>query len=430
MPAKDPSKEELEIAQAAYWRVAKPLLTIPRLAELMDVSRTTLDRRIDRAKKKGLIANDWIFKAVPKKLFEVLAEMEDADLKRRLTEKYGKVNLPELTIVPSWPVEFANIESGKPGTEDIDDTNMRLVAHIAAKVFIERLPRMRVIGLSYGRTLYRMTDVLEYFTTKVRSKLREDDPDAKRTIVTIFGALSFTFEDKRHGGWLENSAPHLVNRLAGILGIKMCKRQFLESPVYVPPAFLDLFNKKKTGSTEPSEMSEICEKLREDEALKIVKAFVEAIPTYRDVFVKEKESSINKLDTVITSVGDLDTGFGSLPEDEPAPLLREGEREKLRDEAVGDIAGRYVTKDGTTGEPGSTIDKVNNRIFGLTIEDLETIAQRAAEEERPGVIVIASSEKKAPVISALLNRQRRKKVISELIISGDLAKKLLEEPPS
>jgi DNA-binding transcriptional regulator LsrR (DeoR family) len=396
----------------------------------MGVSRTTLDRRIDRAREKGLIANDWIFKAAPKQLFEVLAEMEDADLKRHLTEKYGQMNLPELTIVPSWPAEFANIKTGKKGTEvidDIDETNMRLVAHTAAKVFIKRLPRMEQIGLSYGRTLYRMTDVLEYFSTSVRSALPEDDPNAERAIVTIFGSLSFSFDDERHGEWLENSASHLTNRLAGILGTNMYERRFLESPVYVPPAFLDLFNKKTTGSTE---ISEISKKVSEAEALQIAKAFVEAIPTYHDVFGRGEKSAINKLDTVITSVGDLDTGFGSVPEDAPAPLLREGEREKLCDEAVGDIAGRYVTKDGTTGEPGSTIAKVNNRIFGLTIEDLEEIAQRAAEEKKPGVIVIASSKKKARVISALLNRQKQKKVISELIISGDLAEALLKENPS
>lgn len=425
MPPKNRSKEDREIAQAAYWRVAKPLLSVPQLAELVNVSRTTLDRRIGRAIGKEWIANDWVFKDKPDGLFEVLAELEDADLKKHLTEKYGKINLPKLTIVPGWPAEFANIKSGKKGaedTEDIDDTNMRLVAHTAAKVFIDRLPDMRVIGLSYGRTLYRMIDVLEYFSTSVRSALQEGESDAKRTIVTIFGALSFSFKDKRHGEWLENSASHLTNRLARILGTKMSKRQFLESPVYVPPAFLDQFDEKETDATESGENNL---KLNEADALKIAKAFVEAIPTYHDVFGRGEESAIKQLDTVITSVGDLDTGFGSLPKGEPAPLLREGEREKLCDEAVGDIAGRYVTKDGTTGEPGSTIAKVNNRIFGLTIEDLERIAQRAVEEKRPGVIVIASSKKKARVISALLNRQKQNKVISELIISGDLAEALL-----
>jgi len=424
MAHKNRSKEDREIAQAAYWRVAKPLLSVPQLAELVKVSRTTLDRRIARAMRKGWIANDWIFKEKPDGLFEVLAELEDADLKQHLTEKYGKINLPKLTIVPGWPAEFANIKSGKKGaedTEDIDDINMRLVAHIAAKVFRDQLPRMKVIGLSYGRTLYQMIDVLEYFSSSVRSKLAEGQSDAKRTIVTIFGALSFSFKDKRHGEWLENSASHLTNRLAGILGTHMCKRQFLESPVYVPPAFLDQFDGKKTGSTE---ISEISKKLNEAEALQIAKAFVEAVPTYHDVFGRGHESAIKQLDTVITSVGDLDTGFGSVPKDEPAPLLREGEREKLCDEAVGDIAGCYVTKDGTTGEPGSTIAEVNNRIFGLTIEDLERIAQRAVNEDKPGVIVIASSKKKARVISALLNRQRQRKVISELIISGDLAEEL------
>ena len=87
---------------------------------------------------------------------------------------------------------------------------------------------------------------------------------------------------------------------------------------------------------------------------------------------------------------------------------------------MGDIAGRYLTRDGETGEPGSFIAKVNSRIFGLTLEDLEQIAQR-----KPGVIVIASSRAKAPVIDALLNHQKKARVISELIISGDIAKALV-----
>ena len=83
---------------------------------------------------------------------------------------------------------------------------------------------------------------------------------------------------------------------------------------------------------------------------------------------------------------------------------------------------RTGSSEGDAGSPGSTVAKVNERIFGLTLEDLERTVQRAEENGKPGVIVIASSKKKARVIRALINRP--KKVISELIVSGDLAEEL------
>lgn len=428
MPSKDTKKEEREIAEAAYWRVARPDLPIQSLADQLEVNRITLKRRIDEAIERGLITNDWIFKGgIPDQLWEVLSEREDKKLKSRIINKYGKMNLPKLTVVPAWPPKGDTSD-----TKDIiDETNRKMIARAAAHIFIKRLPQMEVIGLSYGRTLRVMVDMLEHYRTAVQSALEKDK---SVTILTIIGSLSFRFEDERHGDWLEYSASHLTNRLARILGAKVhkdkenteiCKRRFLETPVYVPPAFLDQFTKKKTTGTK---LSKISEKLSEGEALQIAKAFVEAIPTYHDVFGKGPESEIEKLDTVITSVGDLDTGFGSVPKGEVVPLLRESEIGELHKEAVGDIAGRYVTKDGETGNPGSTIAKVNDRIFGLTIEDLESIAQRAAKEKKPGVIVIASSRKKARVIDALLRRHNRheKKVISELVISGDLAEELVK----
>ncbi len=299
-----------------------------------------------------------------------------------------------------------------------------MVAHAAANIFLKRLSKMKIVGLSYGRTLRAMVDIIEHLSLSVKRALEEHTSKEELIIVTIFGSLSFSFDDPRHGDWLEYSASHLTNRLARILGTDICKRQFLETPVYAPLTFLDPFAKKKTSKTN---LSEISKKLSEKDALQIAKAFVEAIPTYHDVFGKGQESMIEKLDTVITSVGDLDTGFGSLPRGEAAPFLRREEIEALRDEdeAVGDIAGCYVTKDGTTGKPGSTIAKVNERLFGLKIANLEKIVSRAEENDSPGVIVIASSRRKARVISALLKRPD--KVISELIISGDLAEELVKE---
>lgn len=424
MARKDSDQKDHDIALAAYWRVARPDLGLSELSKMIGVNRNTLVRRLDDARDREWIAGDWIFKQMPDQLWAVLAQATHGHLQEEMMRHYGERNLPELVVVPAWPPNIATARS--PIVEGkIDEINMRMVAHRAAQIFMERLPQMTVIGMSYGRTLREMVDMLEHYSTAARSTAgnapdTRDISDIRRRIVTIIGSLSFVFSDPRHSEWLECSASHLANRLARILGIREWQRFFLETPVYVPPAFLDQFSTKE--STE-ADLKEITQKVNETEALRIAKAFVKAIPTYRDVFVKGKDSAIEQLDTVITSVGDLDTGFGSLPEREAAPLLRKGEFEVLRKEAVGDIAGRYVTADGTTGKPGSTIANVNDRIFGLTIEDLERIADRAATNGTPGVIVIASSKKKARVISALLKRPN--KVISVLIISGDLAEELV-----
>ena len=418
MPAKNPEQEARDIALAAYWRVAKPELSADALAKLIGTGRSTLDRRLAKAEEQGLIAQDWIFKQMPGRLWEELAKTTDKDFIDRMERKYGEEKIPELHVVPTWPPRGPSLNFTDA---DIAHTNMQMVAHRAAQVFLNRLDDMKVIGLCYGRTLRTMVDILEHFSAVVKKVLEKGSADTERTIVTLFGSLSFHFNDKRHSEWLEYSASHLTNRLARIIGTNICKRRFLETPVYVPPAFLDLFTGK--GSIE-TELGKISKKISEAEALQIAKAFVRPIPTYHDAFVGDQSdrSAIEELDTIITSVGDLGTGFGSVPKDEVAPLLRPGELAALHEEAVGDIAGRYVTEEGDAGSPGSTVAKVNERIFGLTLEDLERTVQRAEENGKPGVIVIASSKKKARVIRALINRP--KKVISELIVSGDLAEEL------
>jgi hypothetical protein len=286
---------------------------------------------------------------------------------------------------------------------------------------------MKAIGLSYGRTLRIMVDKLEHYSATEnlpsarvpKEKAGEGadassgpaDDAAARKIYTIMGALAFPFTDERHGDYLEYSASHLTNRLAKILGTD-CKRYFLDTPVYVPLAFLDQYS----GDTPRRG-------IEENAALEVAATFVKQIPTYHDLFENGQESAINKLDTIITSVGDLETGFGTRP-DKLAPFLRPSEKKNLLEEAVGDIAGRYVAKDGGTGQKDTTIANVNARIFGLDLHHLESIAERAEKNGTPGVIVIAASRAKAKVILALLNRPQ--KVISELIISGDLAEQLLE----
>lgn len=415
MPKKDTEKKDRDIIVAAYWRVAKPGLPSERLARLLGVSRSTFERRVEVAKEKGLVAEDWIFKDMPSLLPEVLSRQVDADLREKILHKFGSLNISKLTVVPSWPPHRT---SSRPPEAEIAVTNMQMVARAAAGIFRKRLKDMKVVGLSYGRSLKAMIDILEHFGPTLSSASQEDTSKSKRTIVTVVGSLSFHFDDPRHGDWLDNSASHLTNRLARILGANMCERRFLETPVYVPRTFLDQFSKKKTKSKR----GEITGILDEDDALQVVKMFVEAIPTYRDVFAKG--SAIEKLDTVITSVGDLDTGFGAVPEAKLAPFLTEAEFNALRDEAVGDIAGFYLNKFGTTGAKDSIITKANDRIFGLKIQDLEKIAQRAEKNGTPGVIVIASSRSKARVIEALI---RYTNVISELVISGDLAEELLDK---
>ncbi len=420
MPIKTTEKEERDIIEAAYWRAAMPELSLDQLADALGLNRLTLKNRLGKAIERKWVANDWVYKGTLGRLQEILPATTDKQNQQKIKEKYGEDNLPRLTIVPAWPPErIANNFT----YQEIDDINMRLVAHAAAKVFIDRLPDMKVIGLSYGRSLQKMEDALEHYSTDVQNALKKT-PNVKRIIVTICGSLSFPFDDERHSLWLECSASYLTNRLARILGTDMCKRRFLETPIYVPPEFLKQFSKEKTTK---SKLDEIGKKLSPGEVLQIARYFVEAIPNYRDIFVKGQESEIEQLDTVITSVGDLETGFGSLTKGKAAPpLLGEDENIALCNEAVGDIAGRYVTKDGETGKPGSTIAKVNERIFGLTLKDFERIAERAADNKKPGVIVIASSRRKARVISALLNHHKVTKIISELVISGDLAEELVK----
>jgi DNA-binding transcriptional regulator LsrR (DeoR family) len=406
-PKKDKAKEEKEAALAAYYLVNSPAGTgdqkqrAQALVEAVKLgSVATLNRRLKTARDKGWIEEVRVFRLLPNKLLEILAGTQEEAAQQTIRQHWGEKWLRDVVVAPSWPLK---VEQG-PSTEDLAGVDMAIVGRAAAHHFFTRLPRIDRMGLGHGRTLRGFLKSTEDLCTVVE----EVDRKPERLVVAVFGSLSFDTRTEMHEEWFEAGAPYLANRLANLL---RCKRMFLESPVHAPLEFF------RQGGVNP-------------DAVATAKRFVESLPNYRTILLGESDQPavVETLDTLITSVGDLKTSFDSLDPNSSlkAPFLSEEERRQLRAEAVGEILGRYIVPDGSTGAAGTISHKINERVFGLGLEHLERIVERAADRDppAPGVIVVASSREKAKVVQALLNR-KGKPVISELIISGELARELI-----
>jgi DNA-binding transcriptional regulator LsrR (DeoR family) len=208
-------------------------------------------------------------------------------------------------------------------------------------------------------------------------------------------------------------ATNLAAQLADFFG-QTRSRILLHAPAYIPEGF------------QP--------KTEHAERVRTARAFIEAIPAYRLVFGERRDGLIDRVDTLVTSVG------GPLvldPEDQGwlrPTVTNADERASLQSAGVvGDLCGRFVTKTQVTNFPAdSAITAANDRCFGPQIEHFrecatrarDTAASRNSEDPSPGLgvmVVAAGAEKAEVVFSVCFN-----KLVNELVVDSDLAAALLK----
>ena len=249
----------------------------------------------------------------------------------------------------------------------------------------------------WGRTLRSIVDSLERWVVP--------DPDREVEFIPLFGELPVKRSSKLYEEAYRCSATTLAADLEEIFKGRVTRFRSLSIPACAPTHFLREFG--------------------DQDGLDIVRGFIESVPNYREIFIDDP--LVEKLDTIISSVGDLEHGWlGWLESEEPiGPILNDEERRQLLITGViGELAGRYVTKDKVDGfPPSSTIFKVNSRVFGPTPAHFREIARKGREDKNNvigGVILVAAEPRKAETVhSVVINN-----CVTDLIISKGVADEL------
>ena len=108
-------------------------------------------------------------------------------------------------------------------------------------------------------------------------------------------------------------------------------------------------------------------------------------------------------------------------------LLKSGhlDREELQQLVVGDIGGVLLTRPTPAKAARPTVDRLRSMWTGISRDQLEAIARRAASEgERtPGVILTTFGEARAEVVAEALTQG----LCTELLIDDELAQCLKRE---
>lgn len=125
----DSSNKEYEVTKVAWYYYVENL-TQQKIAEIMGVSRITVNKMLDEARNKGIIQFN-----IP------LQNLKKIELENKLKEKY---NLEDVLIIPT-------------GEED----NLKSILGKAAAIYIENLlENNSYINIGYGETLNSLIDNL------------------------------------------------------------------------------------------------------------------------------------------------------------------------------------------------------------------------------------------------------------------------------
>lgn len=150
--------------------------------------------------------------------------------------------------------------------------------------------------------------------------------------------------------------------------------------------------------------------------------FITSIPGYESIFGRAASALINKVDTVLTSVGVVNMSPGD-KEAQTGAFLRErveqgeAKEREIAEKAYGEIGGIVLPREGNK----EFAERLNKGWVGLKRKHLEVIAKAAKPEGAPGIIVVALGKHKAEMIRAAINSS----LVNEIIASRDLVDALI-----
>ncbi|HEY1378982.1 MAG TPA: sugar-binding domain-containing protein [Gemmataceae bacterium] len=351
-----------------------------KIGAVVGVSQGEVSRLLALARREGWIQTRCVLPesavgAVEQLVFTGRNELRDK--LRREAERHGAAPVRDIRVLHS---------GGE--SEDAGDWDVRLLrfGRLAAARLQELVPRMGLVGVTWGKTIARVVDGLRL--------LNPHAPPSPRPLRFIpLTGEPLTYPDP------ETSSSTLAHRLGEIFNPGLHALHSLAAvPAFIPAKF-----PRKSQAT--------------------IRDFIAEIAGYRTIFERAdadgrpQEPLVDRLDTIITGVGTVSPGVsGRLLDDR---VVAEGvTKEQLQERAVGDIGGVFLPRHARD----RVVNGINERWTGVRLEHILRCATAAAHDHsRAGVVVLAIGAAKAQITLASI----RAGLITELILDHDLARALL-----
>ena len=351
-----------------------------KIGTVLGVSQGEVSRLLSVARREGWIQTRCVLPegavgAVEQLVFTGRNELRDK--LRREAERHGAVPVREIRVLHS---------GGEAADAAGWDARLERFGRLAAARLQELVPRMGLVGVTWGKTIARVVDGLRL--------LNPHAPQLPRPVRFIpLTGEPLTYPDP------ETSSSTLAHRLGEIFAPGLHAFHSLAAvPAFIPAKFT-----RKSQTT--------------------IRDFIAEIAGYRLIFERAdpagrpQEPLVDRLDAIITGVGTVSPGVsGRLLDDR---IMAEGvTKEQLQERAVGDIGGVFLPRVARD----RVVRGINERWTGVRLEHILRCAQVAAHDHtRAGVVVVAMGQAKAQITLESV----RAGLITELILDHDLARALL-----
>lgn len=369
------SERDRRAQQAAYLR-ARHNFSQEEIGKLLGgVSQSHVSRLLAHATEMGWLVTELRFNQrnmSPEALREIQHLLEP----RRLVSRFDEIRARTGRMTPNVRVFDSGSESPTTGAFEI---RARRFGRSAAGRLEELLRQSNAVGVTWGRTVSSMVDGLAAANRSYHGDKTITFAPVSAELITLAAPdYSSSLLAARLNNLFNDGAVETL-RLGGV-------------PAYIP---------------------------RRYDAAKVqaIREYLLDAASYRLIFSGENPL-INRLDTVITSVGSAERPLGGAMEE----VLSAADitATQLKALIAGDVGGILIPKPDLPPDAVRQVDELNAMWTGITKEHLARIAIRAAGVGGAGVVVAAIGRERARIVVEMI----RLEMINELIIDWDLANAL------
>lgn len=401
-------------AQVAAWLFDKMHFKQEQIAEHLGIKQPDVSRRLKLAEERGWLSRPEFLRG-PDISDARMEEIENA-FYRKLPELRRGIERLSRTRRPHDPPPRIQVFYSGPTATDRAGYHKRqeLFGWNAALYVRELIPKMRHIGVAWGKTIARLID-----------GLRPLNPRFDK------GSLFFPVSGeplREHGE--ENSATELAAGLQAFVEGGPAEGPGLNMVI---PCIPDHFSETVTSEIKQSLLGQVA--------------------GYRRIFLGEPGAGRESSGRLIEEMDTLITGVGTAAKTSTDPWLIERvnamhnepplTREDFEAYTFGDISGVYLLRpelpaligsrlgktagQGKVGRERSAIEakvrRINTQWTGIQREHVARCAERArSSDQTAGVIVLAIGRAKSEIVIEAVNQS----LVNHLLIDQDLADALLE----
>ena len=367
------------------------------LANHFKASQGAVSKALDRAKKEGLLR---VFegkvlmrdKLGEQKLNEFRAEFLEMDepLREQLAQQAGdkKDRLRSVRV----------FSSGGKGTERAE-YHLRLeeFGTKAAPYLAQLLPRMKFVGLSWGKTISALNNGLIAYPHTYGNP-------------TVFPTCAELYQ----GPAIGDSASELAKSL----------RKFFRSLQLEDEQPADEHDERNLFLTGFAHC--IPTSIHKQRGKEIIRKYAAEFLGHKAILAKG--GLVEKMDAWITGVGTADTVDEATSDD---PWLEERikasglSRADFSKATIGDLGGIYLPRSNVKGKRKKDFEQIIEPWMCVRFEHAAQCAAKTDDKESVGVVVAAIGHRKCDIVHACVQRG----VVNELIVDDDLADALRSKDP-